>query len=177
MVCSTFVSFQDSMSFTFQLPGAPSESTVASPGSPYSALDMELKDQSGFQDLYQEPLQALSPPLQAPRATVTSPTRCLSRILAFPIRENGSGSDRSRGVSNAECGDSSGLFSHSLLQGVKPDDAQHKVSFISPARLQFALQSESLLAVKIVTKDANIYPPAAGTKHCLFFPVAPRRPQ
>lgn len=129
MVCSTFVSFQDSMLFSFQLPGAASQSTVASPGSPY--LDMELKDQSGFQDLYQEPLQALSPPLQVPRATVTSPTRCLSPVLAFPKRENMGGTHRSRGVSNVVCADSSGLFSHSLLQEVKPDDAQHKVSFTS----------------------------------------------
>lgn len=131
MVCSTFVSFQDSMFSTFQLPGAASQSTDASPRSPYSALDMELKDQSGFQGLYQEPLQDLSPPLQVPRATVTSPTRCLSPVLAFPKRENRGGSDRSRGVSNVVCADSSGLFSHSLPQEVKPDDAQHKVSFVS----------------------------------------------
>ncbi|XP_029683282.1 protein CFAP20DC [Takifugu rubripes] len=117
---------EDSMYFTFQLPRAASESTVASPGGPYSALDMELKDPSGFQDLYPQPLQALSPPLQVPRATVTSPTRCLSPVLAFPKRENRSGSERPRGVSNVVCADSSGLFSHSLLQEVKPDDAQHK---------------------------------------------------
>lgn len=121
------------MYFTFQLPRAASESTVASPGGPYSALDMELKDPSGFQDLYPQPLQALSPPLQVPRATVTSPTRCLSPVLAFPKRENRSGSERPRGVSNVVCADSSGLFSHSLLQEVKPDDAQHEVSFISSA--------------------------------------------
>lgn len=152
MVCSTFVSFQDSMYFTFQLPGAASEPTVASPGSPDSALDMELKDRSGFQDLYPQPLQALSPPLQVPfkgtaRATVTSPTRCLSPVLAFPKRENRSGLERSRGVSNVVCADSSGLFSHSLLQEVKADDAQPKVSFISSAWLQFTLESESLLTV------------------------------
>lgn len=31
--------------------------------------------------------------------------------------------------------------------------------------------------LKFVTKDANIYPAAAGTEYCLFFSGAPRRPQ
>lgn len=152
MVCSTFVSFQDSMYFTFQLPRAASESPVASTGSPYSALDMELKDQSGFQDLYPQPLRALSPPLEVPfegtaRATVTSPTRCLSPVLAFPKRENRGGPDRSRAFSNVVCANSSGLFSRTLLQEVKAEDAQHKVSFMSPAWRQFTLGSKSLLTV------------------------------
>lgn len=133
MVCSTFGSFQDSMDTSIQLPGAASQSTVASPGSPYSALDVEL---NGFQDLYQEPLQALSSPVQVPTASMTSPTRCLSPVVA--IRESRSVSRRSRGVSN-------GLFSRSFLQEVKRDE--HKVSTTSPARLQLALPSQPLLAV------------------------------
>lgn len=138
MVCSTFVSFQDSVNVTVQHLRAAGKSTAASP---YPALDMEIKDQSGFHYLYRKPLQTLSPPLQvpfngSPRPTARPPICCLPPVLAFSKRKNGCGSDQSGTASSVVYANSSAAFSHSLPQEVEPNDRQHKVSFISPARMQ-----------------------------------------
>lgn len=140
MLCSTFVSFQDNMYFTFQQLRTPAESIPASPGTFYPISDMEIQVQPGFHDLYQNPIQSLSPPLQAPffripRPTVRPPTRCLSPILSFSKTTTKCGSDRSTTVNSIVCADSSGSFSQSLQQEVQLNAPQHKVRLVCSIRI------------------------------------------